>query len=130
VILVDTSIWVDVFRDARKGAALERLVGADDVVISRFTELELLQGAKHEREWRTLRDYLDAQSYLEMREVGWAHAARIHFDLRRKGLTVRSALDCCIAQLALDNEALLLHRHADFEAIGKVRALEQSFVSW
>jgi predicted nucleic acid-binding protein len=54
---------------------------------------------------------------------GWSEAARIHFELRRSGLTVRSILDCCIAQIALDGPLTLVHNDRDFEAIGKVRAL-------
>ena len=50
-------------------------------------------------------------------------AARIYFDCRRKGLTVRSAADCLIAQIALERDFSLLHDDCDFEAIGKVRPL-------
>ena len=53
----------------------------------------------------------------------WRDAARIHFDLRRRGRTVRSAIDCCIAQLAIENNLRLLHRDRDFETIAEIRPL-------
>ena len=58
----------------------------------------------------------------------WKHcplAARIYYNLRRQGLTVRSSIDCCIAQAALDNQFLLIHNDQDFEAISQVRSLQQ-----
>jgi len=36
---------------------------------------------------------------------------------------VRSAADCLIAQIALENELALLHSDRDFEAIAEVRPL-------
>jgi predicted nucleic acid-binding protein len=129
VVLVDTSVWVDVFRDAtgRECDALRSLVGDDDAVLTRFNQLELLQGARDEQEWSLLVSYLDGQDYLEARSESWREAARIYFDLRRQDRTVRSPIDCCIAQLALEHDALLVHRDRDFETIAEVRLLRQQW---
>jgi hypothetical protein len=54
----------------------------------------------------------------------------VYFDLRRLGKTVRSPLDCCITQVAMDNQTLLLHRDRDFEVIAEIRPLQQRFVRW
>ena len=48
---------------------------------------------------------LDNQKYLEARPETWRDAARIFFELRRRGQIVRSPIDCCIAQLALEHDA-------------------------
>ena len=68
----------------------------------------MLQGARDEREWSLLTEYLDAQTYLESSPDSWSEAARIYFELRRRGRTGRSPTDerelqrdCCIAQLAI-----------------------------
>jgi predicted nucleic acid-binding protein len=52
VVLVDTSVWVDVFRDGsgQEGVVLRSVVGDGEVVLTRFNQLELLQGARDERE--------------------------------------------------------------------------------
>ncbi|WP_339367618.1 PIN domain-containing protein [Picosynechococcus sp. NKBG042902] len=55
----------------------------------------------------------------------WQYAARIYYDLRRGGKTVRSTIDCCIAQLALSYDLVLLHQDRDFEIIKRVRALKE-----
>lgn len=123
--LVDTSVWVEVLRDAEKRPALEGALRGQDVVLTRFTQLELLQGSRDEREWQLLAEHLEAQDYLELGAATWAAAARIYFDLRRDGKTVRSPIDCCIAQLAIEHDVELLHCDRDFEAIATVRNLRQ-----
>ncbi len=127
MILVDTSVWIDVFRDASGLAShtFKECIGSDTYVLSRFNQLELLQGAKNEKEWKLLSAYLATQFYLETSDDTWSAAARIYFDLRRKGLTVHSPIDCCIAQLAIENGALLLHRDNDFVRIAKICPLMQ-----
>ena len=133
MILVDTSVWIEVFRDksqTKRKALLAALAG-DEVVLARFIQLELLQGCQDEQEWNLLRSYLDSQDYLEALAATWEDAARIYFDLRRVGLTVRSPIDCCIAQLALNGDVVLFHRDRDFEAIAKARpSFRQLWLEW
>ena len=50
-------------------------------------------------------------------------ASRIFFDCRRQGVTLRSTIDCLIAQLVLEIDAVLLHDDIDFERIKSVRPL-------
>ena len=130
MVLVDTSAWVDVFRDPDGEAkdALKRVAGDDDTVLTRFNQLELLQGARDEHEWSVLAEYLDHQDYLETEADTWRNAARIYFDLRRRGQTVRSPVDCCIAELARQHDALLVHRDRDFLTIAEVRPVRQHWL--
>jgi len=125
MILVDTSVWVEVLRDktGKRVQALRERIGADIGVFSRFTQLELLQGARDEGEWSRLDEYLATQYYLDATEDTWREAARIYFDLRRSGITISSPIDCCIAQLAMEAGALLLHQDGDFEKIAGIRPL-------
>lgn len=133
MILVDTSVWIEVFRDksqSKRRALLAALAG-DEVVLTRFTQLELLQGCRDEREWSLLQSYLDSQDYIEASATTWEDAARIYFDLRRIGLTVRSPIDCCIAQLALKNDLILFHCDRDFKVIAKARSsFRQLWLEW
>jgi len=126
MLLIDTSVWINVFRD-RSGQVrqqLEVLIAGRDVLLTRFTQLELLQGSLNEQEWTLLSSYLEAQDYVELTSSSWQTAARIYYDLRRRGLTVRSPIDCCIAQAALENDLLLVHDDRDFETIAQVRSLQ------
>jgi len=120
------SVWISVFRD-RSGQVrqqLETLIANREILLTRFTQLELLQGSLNEQEWTILSTYLEVQDYVELRPSSWQAAARIYYDLRRQGLTVRSPIDCCIAQAALENDLLLIHNDRDFETIAQVRSLQ------
>ncbi|MFM7910147.1 MAG: PIN domain nuclease [Microcystis sp.] len=126
MLLIDTSVWISVFRD-RSGQVrqqLETLIANREILLTRFTQLELLQGSLNEQEWTILSTYLEVQDYVELRPSSWQAAARIYYDLRRQGLTVRSPIDCCIAQVALENDLLLIHNGRDFETIAQVRSLQ------
>jgi predicted nucleic acid-binding protein len=132
MVLVDTSVWVDVFKDAT-GARRDRLAVALDgepVVLTRFNQLEMLQGCRDEKEWSLLASYLEDQEYLNLSDKAWQEAARTYYDLRRLGYTVHSPIDCCIAQIAIENGVLLLHRDKDFETIALIRPLQQERVTW
>lgn len=131
MILVDTSVWIDVLKD-KSGHTVRRFrvrIDEDVIVFSRFTQMELLQGAKDELEWNRLDEYLATQYYLEAADNTWRNAARIYFDLRRSGVTVRSPIDCCIACIAMEAQVLLLHRDRDFERIAAIIPLENEFFS-
>jgi predicted nucleic acid-binding protein len=125
-MLIDTSVLVPLFKD-RSGAisaSLKELLEERDFFLTRFTQMELLQGARHEKEWSKLSDYLAEQDYLEASRDTWASAARLYFDLRRNGRTVRSVIDCCIAEIAIAHDVTLLHNDRDFVTIARSRALK------
>ncbi len=127
MILVDTSVWIEIFKDKTGNIvrAFHKTIGTEDYVLCRFNQLELLQGARDQKEWQLLEDYLSTQYYLEASQGTWPEAARIYFEMRRKGVTINSPIDCCIAQIALEHGAFLLHRDKDFEKISRIRPLEQ-----
>ena len=127
MILIDTSVWIEIFRDKTGSIvkSLQKTIGEKNYVLSRFNQLELLQGARDHKEWELLEDYLSTQYYLEASQDTWPKAARIYFELRRMGFTINSPIDCCIAQIALEHGASLLHRDKDFEKISRIRSLKQ-----
>lgn len=129
MIIVDTSVWIDVLKDktGMRVDAFRKRIGNEIITLNRFVQLELLQGAKNDVEWNKLYEYLETQYYLETSEKTWSHAAKIYFDLRKTGITVRSSIDCCIAQIAMDHRALLLHKDKDFNKIATIRPLFHEF---
>lgn len=124
--LVDTSILVSVFRDA-SGARAERLLAeiADgEIVIARPVEMELLAGAKDDAEWNALRTFIDNKSIVDMTPATWQGAARLFFELRRQGMTIRKLMDCCLAQIAIENALIILHNDRDFDQIATAHPLK------
>jgi predicted nucleic acid-binding protein len=61
-----------------------------------------LQELVRSRRKKSLLD-LAGRIQVELTIHSWQAAARIYYDLRRQGLSVRSPIDCCIAQAGLEN---------------------------
>ena len=125
MILVDTSVMVDLF----KGANNESTRKFKEVIlqnipfgINSFIYQEILQGAKSLKEFNLLKKYLESQRFFYPKHPieSYAEAARIYFKCRKKGITVRSTIDCLIAQMAIEHNLALLHNDKDFYAIAKV----------
>ena len=123
--LVDTSVWVDYIRgmDSPVIEFLDSLLSAPMTVgISDLIYMEILQGAKSEAGFNKLQRYFSTQQF-----YGFSHpqnsyeaAAFMYFSCRRQGITVRSSIDCLIAQCAMENELILLHHDRDFKNLEKV----------
>jgi len=131
VILVDSSVLIDLFRGKRTRATDRlRQMEAEDLpfAVPLLCFQEVLQGARDEAEWRKLSAILETQPLIGFEDPLTSHraAARIYFECRRRGLTVRSTIDCLVAQSALEHDALLLHDDDDYEAIALVRPLRQA----
>ncbi len=125
MFLINTSVWIDIFR-GRTGEvrqSLSAIINEQPIFLSRFTQMELLQGCRDEREWRLLETYLQDQDYIEATADTWVSAARIYYDLQRQDLTVRSSIDCCIAQLAIAHHLILVQNDRDFVTIERVTSL-------
>jgi len=128
VIVVDTSVLVSFFRGHESpGVSAFRRLELDGVpfAIPAVCCQELLQGARDAREWQLLLGHLETQGLLFPADPWHTHveAARIFFDCRRKGITVRSSIGCFIAQLVLEVDGTLLHADEDYEGMKSVRPL-------
>jgi predicted nucleic acid-binding protein len=129
LIVLDSSVLIGLFR-GHLSPAITRFRDMEregtPFLLPAMCYQELLQGARNEREWRLLVEYLGSQDLLVPQKAVPTHeaAARIYFDCHRKGLTIRSAADCFIAQLVLEENGTLLHDDDDFESIAQVRPLK------
>ena len=124
MVLVDTSVWIEVFR---KGARkrLEDLVDFDEIVTCLPVIQEVLQGFDDERAFAVARDAMHALPIVEspMSRAVFDQAADLYRAARRAGVTVRSGVDCLIAACALRNDLDLLHHDRDFDALARVSTL-------
>ncbi|MBW4533355.1 MAG: PIN domain-containing protein [Pleurocapsa minor HA4230-MV1] len=130
MLLIDTSVWIKLFRnpDNNFKQILIEAIDGQDYYLSRFTQTELLQGARNEKEWTELNNYLSTQDYIDPGVQSWSHAARIYYELRRQGITVRNTIDCLIAASAIEHDLLLVHDDRDFEAIAHGTPLNETRV--
>ena len=128
MLIVDTSLWLEVLRDADKRGALEAAVGGDDVYLTRFTQIELLAKTTREEQWHRLATYLDGQRYVEAEPETWRQAAGTFFELQRLGTPTYSPIECCIAEIAIAHKALLLHKDRDFGLVAALRPLQERWL--
>lgn len=123
MILVDTSAWIEYLRatDSPADRALNRAVGSGQpLATTGLVLLELLAGARDEREADALRRLLDRCRFVALEEPSdHEAAASLYRACRRAGTTIRRLPDCLIAAVAIRSGATLLHQDADFEAIAR-----------
>jgi predicted nucleic acid-binding protein len=127
VIAVDTSAVIDLLRNRPTPLArnLELLIELGEALgFPAPVAQELLQGARDETEWRVLSRFIASQEILVPEIETYRRAAKIYYDCRRAALTVRSSVDCLVAQLALDRGGFLLADDRDYVAIATVRPIK------
>lgn len=123
--LVDTSIWIDYFRNRQNISTkfFENIL--DNKIpfgITSFIYQEILQGALTKRDFRKLEEYLCTQHFYNPNDgiETYKNAAKLYFDARRKGITIRSSIDCLIAQIAIENKLILLHNDQEYILLKKI----------
>jgi predicted nucleic acid-binding protein len=124
VTLVDTSVWIQVFRKPAR-VRLDHLIDFDDVVTCLPVVQEVLQGFRDERAFLVAREAMHALPIVEspLRQTVVDEAVDLYRAARRAGLTVRSGVDCLIAVCAIRHGLAVLHHDRDFDALARVSPL-------
>lgn len=125
MVLVDTSVWIEVFRKPSK-FRLESAVDFDDVVTCLPVVHEVLQGFHDDSSFALARDAMLALPTVEspLRREVFLEATELYRRARRTGRTVRSGVDCLIAACAIRNSLAVLHRNRDFESLAAISGLD------
>ncbi len=123
--LVDTSIWIDYIKGQKSEQVRflhELLNNPLAIGITDIVYMEILQGAVDQDAFDQFRRYFSGQKIYRFLEPQASHeaAAQIYLDCRRKGITLRSTLDCLIAQCAIEHDLILLHHDNDFHYMASV----------
>lgn len=122
-VLIDTSVWADFFNGfaSPHEKALTRLIAADDeiytcgVIVS-----EVFQGLRQERGRAEIVRLFRQLLFLEPSGIdAYLRAASVYRSLRRRGVNVRSTIDCLIAVIAEENGCDVLARDRDLDSILK-----------
>ena len=124
MVLVDSSVWIDLLRDAKtpQTLALRRLLPDGEAALAPVIYQEILQGAATSERFTRLKRYFRTLPFLNPAHPieTWEAAAELYVRCRLRGFTPRSAHDCLVARIALEHKVPLLHDDRDFEAIAKV----------
>jgi predicted nucleic acid-binding protein len=124
VLLVDTSVWIEIFRKPSR-MRLEDVAEFEEVVTCLPVVQEVLQGIRDERAFRTAREAMLAMPVVEspLSQPVFEEAVSLYRAARRAGLTIRSGIDCLIAACAIRNGLTVLHHDRDFSLLEGVSPL-------
>jgi predicted nucleic acid-binding protein len=128
VIVVDTSVWIDWFADRSTpqveyfADCLERQ--ATDFALVAVTITEILQGLRDDKDMRRVERDLSAFTILGLSHMSdFRAAAGLYRAARKKGVTIRSTIDCFIAAVCIREDLSLLHSDRDFDRLAELTTL-------
>ena len=128
MIVVDTSIWIDVLNGVDSAGATrfaELLHDGAPLALTDVVFTEILQGFGDEREARLVESHLTAFPVLRLESLAdFTLAADLYRKTRRAGMTIRKTLDCLIAAPCVRDDVPLLHADEDFDRLAACTSLQ------
>jgi len=120
VTLIDTSAWIEFFRDTGSPVCqrVDELL-AGEIATCDAVRMEVLAGARDDQHLRQLRRLLARAVTLPTDAGDYEAAAALYRTCRQRGDTVRKLIDCLIAAVAIRGDVPVLHRDADFELLAR-----------
>lgn len=127
-MLVDTSVWIDYF-NGHSSLEADRLARAiadhEPILLCGIVLTEILLGLRNDAEAERIAEILDAFDGVPEPEItDYREAATLYRRCRAKGYTIRSTIDCLIAQLCIRHHHSLLTKDHDFRLIASCHPLQ------
>ena len=121
MIVVDTSVWIDVLNDTPAPQAqrcVQLIESGEPIALTDVILTEVLQGLRSDREAALVERHLRAFPILRLEELDdFVLAAKLYRAARRAGVTIRKTLDCLIAAPCVRTGAPLLHADGYFDRL-------------
>ncbi|MEX0992685.1 MAG: PIN domain nuclease [Solirubrobacterales bacterium] len=128
MIVVDTSVWIDVLNAVETPKAsrcIELIEDGAPIALTEVVLTELLQGFGSDREAKRVERHLRAFPILRLETIDdFVLAARLYRQARGAGVTVRKTLDCLIAAPCVRAGAPILHADEDFDRLASCTSLK------
>ena len=118
MILVDSSVWVDYFsgNDSPETDFLDCILGVSAIAIGDLILTEILQGFRHDKDYKTAKRLLEELTIFELLGTKMAVKSADNFrKLRKKGVTIRKTADVIIASFCIEHNLPLLFSDKDFK---------------
>lgn len=123
--LIDTTIWVLYFKGEKElEDEIKSLILKERAAICEIVTLEVLRGAKSQKEYGQLHADFAALSTLRLTDIIWEKSYKIGFKLRKMGINV-PLTDILIATVASHYNCLLLHRDKHFPLMKGIMGLRE-----
>ncbi|MDG0978774.1 MAG: PIN domain nuclease [Halieaceae bacterium] len=118
MILVDSSVWIDYFSGVANTQTdqLDQLLGKEPVATGDLILTEVLQGFRHDREYKIAKTlFADVETFDMLgRDIAIKSADNFRA-LRKRGITIRKTADVIIATFCLERDLPLLFSDKDFK---------------
>lgn len=127
MLIVDSSVWIDFFNGFSSWQATylkEAISDNHRIIVLGIVAAEILCGIKKKDSDKIL--YL-LEPYSENNNLinqDFIEAAYIYRTCREKGLTIRSLIDCIIAQFCIRTTSELLAKDKDYQLISELFSLK------
>jgi len=118
MILVDSSVWIDYFsgNSSPETDLLDGVLGVSAVAIGDLILVEVLQGFRHDKDYKTAKRLLGELTTFELLGTKMAVKTADNFrKLRKKGITIRKTADVIIASFCIEHSLALLFSDKDFK---------------
>ncbi|MCC5835214.1 MAG: PIN domain-containing protein [Opitutales bacterium] len=122
MILVDTSVWIEFFEGRShwtKDRLKEKINDRETIAFINLILLEILQGIRERQDREILEARFDNFVELPVKRSTILLAAEIYQQLQRKGIRIRSIVDCVIGAVSIETGAVILHKDRDFDYIAQ-----------
>ena len=118
MILVDSSVWIDYFsgNGSPETDFLDGVLGVSAIAIGDLILTEVLQGFRHDKDYKTAKRLLEELTIFELLGKKMAVKSADNFrKLRKKGVTIRKTADVIIASFCIEHNLPLLFSDKDFK---------------
>ena len=118
MILVDSSVWIDFFRNRPTPQAdwLDRNLGEQTLLVGDLILAEVLRGFRDDTGFSEVKRLLGRLEQVSLCGADLSVSAARNFRrLRRLGITVRGTVDAIIATRCIADGYRLLHSERDFD---------------
>jgi|TARA_R110001583_G_scaffold174155_1_gene328586 predicted nucleic acid-binding protein len=115
-------VWIDYFSgaDTPQAERLDSVLGLKPVAIGDLILTEVLQGFRHDKDYRAARKVFENITIFDMLGTQMAIKSAENFRaLRKKGITVRKTADVIIATFCIEQKLPLLFSDKDFRPFVK-----------
>ena len=127
MVIIDTSAWIEYFRDgdARTVSTVDSCLQNEFTGIGDLIYCEIIQGVKSATSRKNLATFLLSLPQFDMAGFHIAEKAAFNYRfLRSKGITIRKTIDVIIATFCIENSFELIHFDRDFDAMEKYIGLK------
>ena len=123
-VLIDSSVWIDFFRNrgSRFRDKIELLLQSGRAVYTGIIAMELINGAKGEKELQVLENLFASMERINEKEATHLNAGKLGHKMARKGHTL-GVVDLIVAQLVIENNSILLTLDEHFKIIANYSEL-------